>query len=60
MGPYQATGSPIGLPDTSRNRTGSSSVVIDNAVAVAVKDEVLRPAQAFPLHVEVVPSRSTS
>ena len=24
MGPYQATGSPMGLPETSRNRSGSS------------------------------------
>jgi hypothetical protein len=27
MGPRQATGSPIGFPEISRNRTGSSRVV---------------------------------
>ncbi len=29
MGPYQATGSPIGLPDTRRKRTGSFSAVME-------------------------------
>jgi hypothetical protein len=28
IGPYQATGSPMGFPDTSRKRTGESSAVI--------------------------------
>ena len=31
MGPYQATGSPIGFPETRRKRTGSLSAAMDTA-----------------------------
>ena len=54
MGPYQATGSPMGLPETSRNLTASASVETMTSIAVAKQDQHLVAHEGFPFHVEVV------
>ena len=54
IGPYQATGSPMGLPDMSRKRTGSPCGRDRHLVAVVEEHRRSVVDVGIALHVEIV------
>ena len=54
MGPYQATGSRMGRPETRRKRTGLAGVGNRHLVAVAEADQAAVAADTFSLKIKII------
>ena len=54
MGPYQATGSPMGRPEIRRKRTGLVGSGDRHLVAIAVKDNGPVAADTAAVEIEIV------
>ena len=54
MGPYQATGSRMGRPETRRKRTGAGGSGDRHFVTVAEPDQAAVAADTFPLKIKII------